>query len=289
MHSIVMLSSPAFLKISSFIASPTSCYSFLPSTMLQSPLRKTRYPDAEISEVPSLLVSCIPMTSQPMAAQLLSRVSMWPIPLTAAVRTLNVPNVSLSSRDLALAALCLLRADFPPPASPVAYEQIPSTFHSFPGASYPDSCLRSSDVLGTALPPRLDFSIVDTSAYSRVSFEHSSSPRFGSHVFRGGGVPNLLPQARLPWDTISLCLLGGIIASRCCWQACTVSIDKISHQSMSWNNIDSCENSIARTPKVYSCRAVLTPDVSCLLIQHNGFLGHALLNGHRRSGNAIWR
>ena len=40
---------------------------------------------------------------------------MWPIlltPLTAAVRTLNVPNVSSSSRDLALAALCFLRADF---------------------------------------------------------------------------------------------------------------------------------------------------------------------------------
>ena len=40
---------------------------------------------------------------------------MWPIPLTsltAAVRTLNVPNVSSSSRDLALVALCFFRADF---------------------------------------------------------------------------------------------------------------------------------------------------------------------------------
>ena len=51
------------------------------------------------------------------------------------------------------------------------------------------SCLRSSDVLGAALPPRLDFSIVDTFAYSRVPSEHSSSPRFGSHVFHGGDVP----------------------------------------------------------------------------------------------------
>ena len=33
-------------------------------------------------------------------------------PLTAAVRTLNVPNVSSSSRDLALAAPCFLRAIF---------------------------------------------------------------------------------------------------------------------------------------------------------------------------------
>ena len=29
-------------------------------------------------------------------------------------------------------------------------------------------------------------------------------PRFGSHVFRGGGAPTLLPQARLPRETISL-------------------------------------------------------------------------------------
>ena len=40
--------------MSSFIARPTPCCPFLPSTMLQSPPKKTRYPDAEISEVPSL-------------------------------------------------------------------------------------------------------------------------------------------------------------------------------------------------------------------------------------------
>ena len=76
---------------------------------------KDAVPGAKISEVPSLLVSCNPMTSQPFAAQVLSRVSMCLIPLTpltAAVRTLNVPNVSSPSRDLALAALRFLRADF---------------------------------------------------------------------------------------------------------------------------------------------------------------------------------
>ena len=55
------------------------------------------------------------MTSQPFAAHGLTRVSMCPIPLTpltVAVRTLNVPKVSSSSRDLALAVLCFLRADF---------------------------------------------------------------------------------------------------------------------------------------------------------------------------------
>ena len=170
--------------------------------------------------------------SQPLAAQVLSRVSMWPIRLmllTAAVRTLNVPNVSSSGRDLALAALCFLRADFPA-ASPVTfYEQIPSAFHSVPGASYPGSCLRSSDMLGTVLPRRLDFSIVDTSVYSRVPSEHSSSPRFESYVFRGDGVPTLLSQARLPRETISLCWGAMLLAQACT----TVSIDEFSHQSMS--------------------------------------------------------
>ena len=92
-----------------------------------------------------------------------------------------------------------------PPASPFAFsEQLTFAFYSVPGVSYPGSCLPSFDVLGAATPPRLDFSIVDTAAYSRVPSEHSSSPRFGSHVFRGGGVPTLLPQARLPRETISL-------------------------------------------------------------------------------------
>ena len=115
MHSIVMPSLAAFLTIFSFIPSPTPCCTFLPLTPLQSPLKKTRYPDATISEVPSLFASCSPMTSQPFAAQGLSRVSMCPIPLTpltAAVQKLNVPNVSSFSRDLALAALRFLRVDF---------------------------------------------------------------------------------------------------------------------------------------------------------------------------------
>ena len=127
------------------------------------------------------------------------RVRGYMVPLSyrgdrSAVRTLNVPNVSSSSRYLALVALCFLRADFLS-APPVAFsEQIPSVFHSVPGVFYGGSCLRSSDVLSSALPPRLDFSIVDTFAYSRVPSEHFFSPRFGSHVFRGGGVPTLLPQ-----------------------------------------------------------------------------------------------
>ena len=110
-----MPSSPAFLAIFSFTTSPTPCCPFLLLTPLQPPLKNTWYPDANISEVPYLFVPCSSMTSRPYAAQSLSRVSMCPIPLTpftpAAVRTLNVPNASSSSRDLALAALSFLRVD----------------------------------------------------------------------------------------------------------------------------------------------------------------------------------
>ena len=86
------------------------------------------------------------MTSQPFAAQVLSRVSMWPIPSTsltaAAVRTLDVPNVSSSSRDLALAALRFLRADFLFVRFPFAFsEQMPSVFHSVPDVFHPGQVL----------------------------------------------------------------------------------------------------------------------------------------------------
>ena len=43
MHSITMLSVPAFLTTSSFTASPTLCCPFLHLTPLQSPLKQTRY------------------------------------------------------------------------------------------------------------------------------------------------------------------------------------------------------------------------------------------------------
>ena len=112
-------------------------------------------------------------------------------PLTAVVRTLNVPNVSYSSQELALVALCFLRADFLSARFPRRFFRVNVLrLLLIPGVSYPGSCLLFSDVLGAAIPPRLDFFIVDSVAYSRS---------------RGGGVPTLLPQARLQRETISLC------------------------------------------------------------------------------------
>ena len=51
-----------------------------------------------------------------------------------------------------------------------------------------------SDELRAALLLRLDFSIVDTFAYSRMTSEYFYSPGFGPLLFRGDGVPTLLPQ-----------------------------------------------------------------------------------------------
>ena len=91
-------------------------------------------------------------------------------------------------------------------------KQMPSAFRSVPGVFYAGSCLRFSDVLGAALPSRLGFSIVDTFAYSRVTSEHFYSPSFGSHVFRGGGIPTCTVAAGN-----DLALLGCITTCRCCY------------------------------------------------------------------------
>ena len=62
------------------------------------------------------------------------------------------------------------------------------------GSFLPRFLSRFSVVLSAVLLLRLGFSIVDTFAHSRMTFEYFYSPGFGSHIFRGGGVPTLLPQ-----------------------------------------------------------------------------------------------
>ena len=236
MHSIVMPSSPAFLTISSFIASPIPCCPFLPLTMLQSPLKNDAVSRCRnfVSSVPFGLLHN-PMTSQPFAAQ--QSVDMPDI-VNAVDRCCT--NVERAERELLQprprsGGLVFLAGGFPLRPFPRRFFRV-NTLRLSPSSRCflpsPGSCLRFSDVLGVTLPPRLDFSIVDTCAYSRMPSGYSSSPRFGYHVFRGGGAPTLLPQARLPSGNDFV--LGCITASRCCWQACTtVSIDEFSHQSMS--------------------------------------------------------
>ena len=106
-------------------------------------------------------------------------------------------------------------------------------------------------MLGAAFSLRLDLSIIDTLACLRVTFKHFHYPRFGSHVFRGGGVPNLLGTVAARND---FALLGYITTSRWCWQACPVSIDRFPQQSRPCRDIDLCENSVASMPGNRCCR-----------------------------------
>ena len=193
MHSIAKPSMSAFSTISSLSPAQPHVARFC---------RWPHCPDATISKIPYCFVDCSSSISQPFAAQGVSKVSMWPISLialTCAVRTWKVSNVSSSCRHFTLAALFSCRRPSSPPASPVFFsKQIPSAFRSVQGAFYPGSCHCFSVLLGATLSPRLGFSTVNTSAYLRVTSEHFYSPLFGSHVFRGGGVP----IARLPRKTI---------------------------------------------------------------------------------------
>ena len=164
----------------------------------------------------------------------------------AAVRTLNVPNVSSSSRDLTLVALCFLRTDF--------------LSARFPRRLFRANALRLSLSSSRCFLPRFS-----PPFFRRVGCDTPTTPRLlhrrhcrlltcalRAFLLSSLRVPRF-PRRRCPnfatAGTIAaendFTLLGFIAASRCCWQACTVSIEEFSHQSMSRRNIDSCENSIA--------------------------------------------
>ena len=209
MHSIAMPSTPVFLTISSFIASPTPCYLLLPLTMLQPPLKKNAVSRCRNygSSAPFGLLQSNDVTT------LCSTGSLQGVDEADTIDAVDryCANVERAERELLQprprpGGLVFLAGGLPlRPLPPSLFSsKCPSPFTQS-RCSYPGSCLPSSDVLGAAISPRLDFSIVNTIAYSRVLSEHSSSPRFGAHVFRGGGVPTLLPQARLPRETNFLC------------------------------------------------------------------------------------
>ena len=160
MHSIAMPSSPAFLTISSFIASPTACCPFLPLTMLTITTKKTRYPDAEIPEVLSLLV-----------LGLLQSDDVTTLCITGSQQGVDVADtIDAVDRCCAIVkrAECKLLQPRPRPGGLVFLagglplrplppslflSKCPSPFYSIPGVSYPGSCLRFSDVLGAAINP----------------------------------------------------------------------------------------------------------------------------------------
>ena len=194
MHSVAMPSLSLFQTNAFSITSPTPCYPFLPLTPLHSPQKKTRYTGATSSKVPSCLETCSPITSQPFAEQGLSRVSMWPMPLTprtAAVRLLKVPNVSSSGRDLALAILYFMWA---------------ALFTArFPRRSVLGSCLCFSDVEGAAVPACLEFFIVDTFAYSHFYSLLAPGPTFSAAA--------LCWAASFVFVSLFFCFFGDVVYS----------------------------------------------------------------------------
>ena len=162
---------------------------------------------------------------------------MWPIPLTpltAAVRTLNVPNVSSSSRDLALVALCFMRADF-------LSARFPRRFFR---ANVLRLSLSSKSFLPTQVLPFLlptcwvwQSHHASTSPPSTLLLTRlcppSISPLLASGpTFSAAAVSNFATAGTVAAGN-DFALLGFITASRCCWQAYAVSIDEFSHQSMS--------------------------------------------------------
>ena len=208
-HLIAMLPLPACLTIFLLIASPSPCCPSVPLTPLQSTLKMTWYPDATVPEVPSHMVSAE------------FRCGSYCTNVEGAEREFAQPRLRLS----VLFVSCGRPASFLD--FPVAFsEQMPSAFHSVQGV-YHDYSLDCSDVSGKALPPRLDFTSVDTFAYSRVTSEHLYSLRFGSHVFRGGGLPSTVATGN------EFASLVCISTCRCCRHTCTVSIDESSHEPTS--------------------------------------------------------
>ena len=161
-----------------------------------------------------------------------------------------MPNVSSSSRDLLLRALCCLCGrPFSPPAFPVALpDQMPSTIRSV-RSIYPGFCLGSSNVLSAALPPRFDFSIV------KLLFARVCPPSiFTLHA----SCPTFSAAARYHFATVAvgntIALLGRINTSRCSWQAYTVRIGEFSYRSTSRRDIDLCGTSITSTASNCCCR-----------------------------------
>ena len=205
-------------------------------TMLQSPLKKTRYPDAEISEVSSLLISCNPMTSQLFCSTDYQQgVDVAEI-VNAVYRCFsNVERAQreLLSRDLALAALCFLRAASLSARFSRQFFRANTLRHSLSSRCFLPRFLPSffrRVGCGTPTTPRLlhrrHFCLL-ACAFRAFLLSSLQVPRFPRRR-----CPNFATAGTVAAGNY-FALLGCITASRCCWQACTLSIDEFSHQSMS--------------------------------------------------------
>ena len=138
-----------------------------------------------------------------------------------------------SSRDLAVAALCLLRVDFLSARCPRRFFltnalRLLLSSKCFLPKFLPSFFRRVG--CGTPTTPRLlhrrHFCLL---ACALRAFFLSSlrAPRFPRRRCPNFATPGTVVAAGNDFT-----LLGCVAASRCCWQACSISIDEFSHQSM---------------------------------------------------------
>ena len=236
MHSIALPSSPAFQTISSFIASPTPCCPFLPLTMLQSPQKKTRYPDAEISNVsfPFRLLQSDDVTT------LGSTGSQQGVDVPDTVNAVDryCANVERAERELLQprprpGGLVFLAGGLPLRPLP------PSLFSSKCPPPFTQFQAFSTQVLAFVLPTcwvwhsdHASTSPSSTRLLTRVCPPSIPPPLASGPTFSAAACPNFATAGTIAAGNV-FDLLGCITAGRCCWQACTVSIDEFAHQSMS--------------------------------------------------------
>ena len=221
MHAVVMPFSPAFLTIFSFIASPTPCCPFLPLAMLQSPLKKMRYPDAEIRKLRPFWSPASDDVTTLCSTDFQQGVD---VPNTIDAVDRCCANVERTERKL-------LQPRPRPDGLVYLVDGLP--LRRFPHRLFRANALRLPLSSSRCFLPRFL-----PSFFRRVGCGNPTTPRLLHHrrcrllacalrafLFSSLWVPRF-PRRRCP-------NFATAAASRCCWQACTVSIDEFSHQPMS--------------------------------------------------------
>ena len=175
---------------------------------------------------------------------------MRPIPLTpliAAVRMLNVPNVSTPSRDLVMLTLCFVRAAFLTARFSRRLFRANALRLLFSSRGLPRLLLSFFRRVGCSIPTtsrllhRRHFCLLvcDLRAFLLSSLR---VPRFLWRRCTAVAAGN------------DFALLGCITTSQCCCRVCTVSINEFSYQSTSCRDIHSYENFMPIAPSKCCCR-----------------------------------
>ena len=226
MHSITIPSSPAFLTISSFIASPTPCCPFLPLTMLQSQLKTNTVSICRNFE------SSVPFG-------LLQSDDITPLCSTGSQQSVDVPdtvnavdhycaNVEHAEREVLHlrprpGGLVFLAGGLP--------------LHPLPPSPFPSKCpppftqfqMFSTQVLAFVLPTcwvwhshHASTSLSPTLLLTRVC-PPSILPLLASGPTFSAAAMSRLCYRRHGCRGKRFRFMGYIPANRCCWPACTVN------------------------------------------------------------------